>query len=193
MFNVYMFTISFLPRKNRFLPKDKRNFSFRAKPFKKNKEKCGAFWGAKPHGCRFGAPGDRWRPGAAGDVALSALQRPRRAEEEGRRAAGGLGGSGGAGRVTRSAVKKKEPKGGGSGAWGAGGPHQFGKNVFFPNSWKLWGLSQTRPGALWGSHPARFREVPTFQVGVPSKGSGRFREVPSKGSKSRIQKVPRFK
>ena len=31
------------------------------------------------------------------------------------------------------------------------------------------------PGALWGSHPARFHEVPRFQVGVPSKGSGRFR------------------
>ena len=30
------------------------------------------------------------------------------------------------------------------------------------------------PGALWGNHPARFREVPRFQVRVPSKGSGRF-------------------
>ena len=40
----------------------------------------------------------------------------------------------------------------------------------FPNSWKLWGLSQTRPWALWGSHPARFQGSE-----VPSKGSGRFR------------------
>ena len=71
------------------------------------------------------------------------------------------------------------------------------------------------PGALWGSHPARFHEVPRFQVRVPGKGFGvkgsKFQvkvpegcEVPSKGSRSRrfqgpkmfqvsrLRKVPRF-
>ena len=33
---------------------------------------------------------------------------------------------------------------------------------------------QLGTGAVWGSHPARFREVPRFQVKVPSKGSRRF-------------------
>ena len=47
------------------------------------------------------------------------------------------------------------------------------------------------PGALWGSHPARFwsrgsksriQELPRFQVRVPSKGPGRFQvRVPSQG------------
>ena len=72
---------------------------------------------------------------------------------------------------------------------------------FFPNSWKLWGLSQTRP---WGTLGQSSREVPRFQARVPSKGSGRFQcskygfqvKVPE-GSKSqgkeRFWKVPRLK
>ena len=44
-------------------------------------------------------------------------------------------------------------------------------------------LQQTRPGALWGSHPARFREVPRLKLKVLEKfrGSEQAARVPSKG------------
>ena len=50
------------------------------------------------------------------------------------------------------------------------------RNIHFSRTAESLGVSaKLGPGALWGSHPARFHEVPRFQVGVPSKGSGRFR------------------
>ena len=52
---------------------------------------------------------------------------------------------------------------------------------FFPQQRKLGVSAKLGTGALWGSHPVRFPEVPRFRVKVPkvpSEGS----EVPSKGS-----------
>ena len=46
---------------------------------------------------------------------------------------------------------------------------------FSPTAESFGVLAKLSPGALWGSHPARFWQVPRFQVRVPSKGSGRFR------------------
>ena len=61
-------------------------------------------------------------------------------------------------------------------------------NFLFPQQRKLGVSAKLGTGALWGSHPVRFPEVPRFQVRVPrfqvkvpkvpSEGS----EVPSKGS-----------
>ena len=46
---------------------------------------------------------------------------------------------------------------------------------FSPTAESFGVLAKLSPGALWGSHLARFWQVPRFQVRVPSKGSGRFR------------------
>ena len=48
------------------------------------------------------------------------------------------------------------------------------------------------PGALLGSHPARFREVSRFPERVRSMKVPESSEVPRKGSKQRFWKVPRF-
>ena len=55
-------------------------------------------------------------------------------------------------------------------------PRRPGEVFFFSPTAESFGvLAKLSPGALWGSHPARFWRVPRFQVRVPSKGFGRFR------------------
>ena len=64
------------------------------------------------------------------------------------------------------------------GEWMLAMKDEFGwsQSVFFSPTAESFGvLAKLSPGALWGSHPARFWQVPRFQVRVPSKGSGRFR------------------
>ena len=63
------------------------------------------------------------------------------------------------------------------GWWGWGGKVRLKRFFFFfsPTAESFGVLAKLSPGALWGSHPARFWQVPRFQVRVPSKGSGRFR------------------
>ena len=67
---------------------------------------------------------------------------------------------------------------------------------FFPQQRKLGVSAKLGTGALWGSHPVRFPEVPRFrvkvprfQVKVPSQGS-EGSEVPSEGPVSSVQRVP---
>ena len=60
--------------------------------------------------------------------------------------------------------------------------------MFFPPTAESFGVSaKLGPGALWGSHPARFRGS---KKGLQVKDSGGSK-VPSKGSKQRIWKVLR--
>ena len=49
------------------------------------------------------------------------------------------------------------------------------KVIFSPTAESFGVLAKLSPGPLWGSYPARFWQVPRFQVRVSSKGSGRFR------------------
>ena len=69
-------------------------------------------------------------------------------------------------------------------------------NRIFPQQRKLGVSAKLGTGALWGSHPVRFPEVPRFpvkvprfQVKVPSQGS-EGSEVPSEGPVSSVQRVP---
>ena len=69
-------------------------------------------------------------------------------------------------------------------------PNVFGLSFSPAESFGL--SAKLGPGTLWGSHPARFREVSRFQVKVP-EGSVR---VPSEGPRrfqtSRFEEVARF-
>ena len=85
--------------------------------------------------------------------------------------------------VTRGKRSAKRPKMeellGRSGGWLGRGRFVAGLGVWFvffsPTAESFGVLAKLSPGALWGSHLARFWQVPRFQVRVPSKGSGRFR------------------
>ena len=49
--------------------------------------------------------------------------------------------------------------------WGKpGGPHLVWIFGFSPTAESFGVLAKLSPGALWGSHPARFWQVPRFQV-----------------------------